>query len=48
MRNELLLNYKTLVNNYNEVRSLCDSYIKEIKELQKEINKLNQQIKEMT
>lgn len=33
MRNELLLNFNTLKNNYNELRSLCDSYEREIKEL---------------
>lgn len=37
MRNELLLNYNTLKNNYNEVRSLCDSYEREIKELKQKI-----------
>ena len=33
MKNELLLNFNTLKNNYNELRSLCDSYEREIKEL---------------
>ena len=33
MRNELLLNYNTLKNNYNELRSLADSYEREIREL---------------
>ena len=33
MRNELLLNFNTLKNNYNELRSLCDSYEREIREL---------------
>ena len=33
MRNELLLNFNTLKNNYNELRSLCDSYEREIQEL---------------
>ena len=48
MRNELLLNYKMLKDNYNEVRSLCDSYIKEIEELQKEIDALNNLIDSKT
>ena len=33
MKNELLLNFNTLKNNYNELRSLCDSYEREIREL---------------
>ena len=33
MRNKLLLNFNTLKNNYNELRSLCDSYEREIQEL---------------
>ena len=33
MKNELLLNFNTLKNNYNELRSLCDSYEREIQEL---------------
>ena len=33
MKNELLLNFNTLKNNYNELRSLCNSYEREIKEL---------------
>ena len=37
MRNELLLNFNTLKNNYNELRSLCDSYEREIKELKQKI-----------
>ena len=37
MKNELLLNFNTLKNNYNELRSLCDSYEREIKELKQKI-----------
>ena len=37
MRNELLLNFKMLKDNYNEVRSLCDSYEREIIELKQKI-----------
>ena len=33
MRNDLLFNFNTLKNNYNELRSLCDSYEREIQEL---------------
>ena len=40
MRNELLLNFNTLKNNYNELRSLCDSYEREIKELTNIIREL--------
>lgn len=37
MRNELLLNFKMLKENYNELRSLCNSYEREIKELKQKI-----------
>jgi len=53
MRNELLLNFNTLKNNYNELRSLCDSYEREIQELKNKIkehavltnNKINEATK---
>ena len=43
MRNELLLNFKMLKDNYNEVRSLCDSYEREIKELKQKIKEQEMQ-----
>mgnify|MGYP006893403594 CR=1 FL=1 len=53
MRNELLLNFNTLKNNYNELRSLCNSYEREIRELKNKIkehavltnNKINEATK---
>ena len=41
MKNELLLNFNTLKNNYNELRSLCDSYEREIKELKNIVQESN-------
>ena len=40
MKNELLLNFNTLRNNYNELRSLCDSYEREIRESKNIIREL--------
>ena len=33
--------YDALANRFNEVRSLCDSYLREIKELQETVDGLN-------
>ncbi len=40
--------YDALVNRFNEVRSLCDSYLKEIKELNNTITELENLIDSRT
>jgi len=43
MRNALLLNFNTLKNNYNELRSLCDSYERELRELRNIVRIINEE-----
>ena len=43
MKNELLLNFNTLKNNYNELRSLCDSYERELRQLRDIVRIINEE-----
>ena len=44
MRNKLLLNFNTLKNNYNELRSLCNSYEQELRYLRNIVKIINDEI----
>jgi hypothetical protein len=43
MKNALLLNFNTLKNNYNELRSLCDSYERELRQLRDIVRIINEE-----